>query len=182
MYSGSQMSASQEADEVADRLREGLLQATLRHHRFLAVVDALGDVVYSEAFLKLAVRRYELLWLPLCAQHPELLEPDAIHGCPPLDVAWAMHCHMLNPKMCASCVTPSLHAIGKCRNGRAVFHCIVLSWQAAACIRPVGTACVLERGFNLSARLRIRTLVCNMSWTLQRMLCPCQLPSTHASA
>lgn len=42
--------------------------------------------------LKRAIYRYEKFWLHLAADHPDE------YLAPPLDIEWAWHCHMLNPR------------------------------------------------------------------------------------
>lgn len=57
---------------------------------FLARVDAQAEVLYNPDVLKLAVARYELLWLPLASQQEAMLVA-------PLDIAFIWHCHLLAP-------------------------------------------------------------------------------------
>jgi hypothetical protein len=63
--------------------------------QFLNQVDAYGEVLYNPEVLKLAVARYEHLWLPLAAQSETALVA-------PLDIAFVWHCHMLSPLRCAA--------------------------------------------------------------------------------
>ena len=66
------------------------------HLRFLRVVDAHADVLYDPRILRLAVARYEHLWLPLCAAQPK----STLRA--PLDIEFVWHCHLLNPVQCGS--------------------------------------------------------------------------------
>lgn len=67
---------------------------------FLRVVDAHADVLYDADVLRLAVARYTLLWLPLCAQAAERASGTYLR--PPLDIAFVWHCHVLNPTRCVA--------------------------------------------------------------------------------
>lgn len=49
--------------------------------------------VFADDLIARCLWRYEALWLPLCAKHPD--KPLV----PPLDVDWAWHCHTLCPHM-----------------------------------------------------------------------------------
>ncbi|ELU08152.1 hypothetical protein CAPTEDRAFT_208874 [Capitella teleta] len=67
-----------------------LIEAALRHLYFLQQFDQHPDL-YSAPVAMEAIRRYETIWLPLAATHPN----DNL--VPPLDIHWAWHCHMLSP-------------------------------------------------------------------------------------
>lgn len=60
---------------------------------FLTCVDRLGDVLYAPEVVKLSILRYEHLWLPVCQNALEALNP-------PLDIAFIQHCHLLSPTRC----------------------------------------------------------------------------------
>ncbi|CAH1238406.1 Hypp5584 [Branchiostoma lanceolatum] len=67
-----------------------LVGAAKKLLEFLHLVDRC-PVLYDEAIVLEAIRRYELFWLPLAAQHGgELLAA-------PLDIAWIWHVHLLAP-------------------------------------------------------------------------------------
>ena len=68
-----------------------LAQQAQYHLAFLKTVSNVPKL-HEDAFLCNAVRRYELLWLPLLAKHQQ----DDLQ--PPLDVHWVWHCHLLSPK------------------------------------------------------------------------------------
>ena len=56
-------------------------------------MDAASDLaLYSGRGMQLAIFRYETLWLPLLAKHPEEVDLAA-----PLDVAWVWLMHSLAP-------------------------------------------------------------------------------------
>lgn len=57
---------------------------------FLACVDSVGDLLYSPVLVRLSILRYEHLWLPVCQNALEALNP-------PLDIAFIQHCHLLSP-------------------------------------------------------------------------------------
>ena len=61
------------------------------HLAFLKTVSNVPKL-HEDAFLRNAARRYEVLWLPLLAKHPQ----DDLE--PPLDVHWVWHCHLLSPR------------------------------------------------------------------------------------
>jgi len=68
-----------------------LVEAALEHRQFLQLVDAYPSL-YAGPHVQNAVRRYELLWLPLLAQSSVTEDIAA-----PLDIAWVWHVHMLSP-------------------------------------------------------------------------------------
>lgn len=57
---------------------------------FLACVESVADVLYVPEVVRLSILRYEHLWLPVCQQSLEALNP-------PLDIAFIQHCHLLCP-------------------------------------------------------------------------------------
>jgi hypothetical protein len=63
---------------------------------FLRAVEECGDALYDAEVVRLAVARYEHLWLPLCKHAPIGTALDA-----PLDIACMQHCHLLSPTTCA---------------------------------------------------------------------------------
>ena len=92
------------AEAIKQRLLNTLPSRALQHLAFIRLVDAHAETLYDKDVMRLAVARYELLWLPLYRDHRQRASggvgsADAI--APPLDIAFAMHCHLLNPKMCA---------------------------------------------------------------------------------
>ena len=66
-----------------------LVQAAKNELAFLEEVAEYPNLC-SGPVVREAIRRYELLWLPLASRH--LLDSQA-----PLDVAWVWHVHMLAP-------------------------------------------------------------------------------------
>jgi hypothetical protein len=66
----------------------------IKELNFLACVDTVGDVLYSPSVVKLAILRYEHLWLPVLQHALEALNA-------PLDIAFIQHCHLLCPTRCA---------------------------------------------------------------------------------
>jgi hypothetical protein len=62
---------------------------------FLACVESMGDVLFAPSVVKLAILRYEHLWLPVLQHALEALNP-------PLDIALMQHCHLLSPTRCAT--------------------------------------------------------------------------------
>ena len=81
----------QALDAVANRVKGNVGN----HLSFLRHVDSHADVLYSPRVLRLAVARYEHLWLPLCAKKPMAARQA------PLDIEFMWHCHLLNPVRCA---------------------------------------------------------------------------------
>jgi hypothetical protein len=76
-----------------------LAARVLKELDFLSEVDELGDTLYHPTVIRLAVARYELLWLPLCKDatiHDQLT--------PPLDIAFVWHTHCLCPVRCEAYV------------------------------------------------------------------------------
>ena len=65
---------------------------------FLARVDSVGDVLYAPAVVKLSILRYQHLWLPVCQNALEALNP-------PLDIAFIQHCHLLAPSRCVQVIS-----------------------------------------------------------------------------
>lgn len=72
------------------RIDVDLLDAALAHRQFLKVVDE-HPCLYAGPHVQNAIRRYELLWLPLVAQ------TSAVDLAAPIDIAWVWHVHMLSP-------------------------------------------------------------------------------------
>ena len=92
------------AEAIKQRLLNTLPSRALQHLAFIRLVDAHADTLYDKNVVRLAVARYELLWLPLYRDHCQSASGSvgrAAAMAPPLDIAFAMHCHLLNPKMCA---------------------------------------------------------------------------------
>lgn len=89
-------------DTVADirRLLEPrkLQQRILEELEFLRAVEQHGNALHDEDVVRLAVARYEHLWLPLCRRAPLGTALDA-----PLDIAFMQHCHLLSPTKCVPC-------------------------------------------------------------------------------
>jgi hypothetical protein len=82
--------------DVEVMLRERNLPARVRKELdFLSEVDALGDTLYHPTVIRLAVARYELLWLPLFKD-----TTSNGHLNPPVDIAFAWHAHCLCPVRC----------------------------------------------------------------------------------
>ncbi len=67
-----------------------LVDAARKQLVFLREVDKHPDL-YSGELVRKAIRRYELFWLPLAAEH------SGKEIAPPLDVHWVWHVHMLAP-------------------------------------------------------------------------------------
>lgn len=67
-----------------------LLHDVPRMLAFLQQVDAHAEVLYNPHVLKLAVARYELMWLPMASQQEAVLVA-------PIDIAFIWHCHLLAP-------------------------------------------------------------------------------------
>ena len=86
-------------DSVAGLKR--LLEPRQLQHRvleeldFLRAVEEHGNALHDVDLVRLAVARYEYLWLPLCKQAPTDSPLDA-----PLDIAFMQHCHLLSPTKC----------------------------------------------------------------------------------
>ena len=82
-------------DSVADVKR--LLEPRRLHERviqeldFLRAVEEHGNALHDVDVVRLAVARYEHLWLPLCRQAPD----ESLDA--PLDIAFMQHCHLLSP-------------------------------------------------------------------------------------
>jgi hypothetical protein len=92
--------ANKSQRKVECKLRERNLAArVLKELDFLSEVDALGDTLYHPTVIRLAVARYELLWLPLLK---DTTSNDQLN--PPLDVAFAWHTHCLCPVRCEAYV------------------------------------------------------------------------------
>jgi hypothetical protein len=72
-----------------------LAARVLKELDFLSEVDALGDTLYHPTVIRLAVARYELLWLPL---FKDTTYNDYLN--PPIDIAFAWHTHCLSPVRC----------------------------------------------------------------------------------
>ncbi len=89
-----------------------LVWSARRHLRFLEQVNRHPNL-YEGNLVSEAIYRYEKLWLPLAAKHPNRLL------LPPLDIRWIWHVHMLSPlnyqKDCNS-VVGTLIATGYARN------------------------------------------------------------------
>lgn len=91
-------------------LRQELVQDAVLHLDFLSLIEAHGSVLYDREVLDLAAARYELLWLPLCRD--ALRDADSPANVrPPLDIAFVMHCHVLNPTRCAACTYSHLECM-----------------------------------------------------------------------
>ena len=71
-----------------------LIQAAKNELDFLALVDEHPNL-FSGPVVKNAIRRYELLWLPLISHHQRMCERTDLAA--PLDIAWVWHVHMLAP-------------------------------------------------------------------------------------
>jgi Glycine-rich domain-containing protein-like len=94
---GSSPSADQSRSTVSvtDVLRErDLSERAARALEFLRVVDQIGDILYHPDVVKLAVARYEHLWLPLCKS----LGAGALPRHVPIDVALVWHTHVVCPQ------------------------------------------------------------------------------------
>jgi hypothetical protein len=92
--------ANKSQSDVEGMLHERNLDArVLKELDFLSEVDALGDTLYHPTVIRLAVARYELLWLPLFKQ---TASNDQLS--PPLDIAFAWHTHCLCPVRCEAYV------------------------------------------------------------------------------
>lgn len=70
-----------------------LIEAARRQLVFLKKVDQYRPSLYNGPMVIEAIRRYEMLWLPLLA------EADQSHAelCGPIDVEWVWHVHLLAP-------------------------------------------------------------------------------------
>jgi hypothetical protein len=60
---------------------------------FLENIESLKSIFEGEIIEK-AIYRYEKLWLPYAIENEELVKNEL---CPPVDVMWIWHCHMLAP-------------------------------------------------------------------------------------
>ena len=69
-----------------------LVEASKRQLAFLTEVDQYKPHLYHGALVKNAIRRYEVMWLPLAASFSGKSRLVA-----PLDVHWIWHCHLLAP-------------------------------------------------------------------------------------
>lgn len=79
---------------VEPTLSVNLAPHTLRHHLdFLRTVSEMAHLSDPDV-INNAVRRYEQCWLPLAA---EAGTSSSESLCPPVDVHWIWHCHMLSP-------------------------------------------------------------------------------------
>jgi hypothetical protein len=94
--------ANKSQSDVKVMLRERNLAARVRKELdFLSEVDELGDTLYHPTIIRLAVARYELLWLPLWNHTTS----HALHQLnPPLDIAFVWHTHCLCPVRCEAYV------------------------------------------------------------------------------
>jgi hypothetical protein len=72
-----------------------LLKAAIYELDFLKEVDY-HQFLYDEHFVHAAVIRYEKLWLPFLADISKNVDTDTKY-CPPLDIHWVWHVHMLSP-------------------------------------------------------------------------------------
>ena len=75
-------------DPNSIKISVDLVYAAHRELAFLRKVDSY-PALYEGPVVKNALRRYELFWLPLAAEHDNLAAP--------LDIHWVWHCHMLAP-------------------------------------------------------------------------------------
>ena len=62
---------------------------------FLKEVDDVNQL-YERSSISRAIYRYEKFWLPLLAEISSSPETD-LTWCPPLDIQWVWHTHMLAP-------------------------------------------------------------------------------------
>lgn len=87
------------------RLDFDLVQAAKNVLDFLRQVDEYPADLYKGPFLKNAIRRYEVFWLPLAAKEGY----GSRFLAAPLDIAWVWHVHMLAPynyeQDCINCVS-----------------------------------------------------------------------------
>jgi hypothetical protein len=81
--------------------KRNLASRVLKELDFLSEVDELGDTLYHPTVIRLALARYELLWLPLLKQSTS---HDHHQLNPPLDIAFVWHTHCLCPVRCEACV------------------------------------------------------------------------------
>jgi hypothetical protein len=72
-----------------------LVELALNQLEFLEFVDK-SRVFYSEKVSSNAAYRYEKFWLPLYHKLTES-EENPVNLCPPDDIAWIWHCHLLSP-------------------------------------------------------------------------------------
>jgi hypothetical protein len=92
--------ANKSQSDVEGMLHERNLDArVLEELDFLREVDALGETLYHPTVIRLAVARYELLWLPL---FKDTTSNDDLN--PPIDIAFAWHTHCLCPVRCGAYV------------------------------------------------------------------------------
>jgi hypothetical protein len=99
--------ANKSQSDVARMLDERNLAARVFEELiFLGEVDALGDILYHPSVIRLAVARYELLWLPL---FKDAKSDDQL--LPPVDIAFAWHTHCLSPVRCGARVLPNANSV-----------------------------------------------------------------------
>ena len=55
-----------------------------------------AQIVQRQSWLKLVVCRYEKHWMPFLAEVSNSIETD-LNFCPPIDIHWVWHVHMLAP-------------------------------------------------------------------------------------
>ena len=55
-----------------------------------------AQIVQRQSWLKLVVCRYEKHWMPFLAEVSSSIETD-LNFCPPIDIHWVWHVHMLAP-------------------------------------------------------------------------------------
>lgn len=67
----------------------------LNHLEFLKLIDQL-KVFYTGKALNRAIYRYETLWIPFCISLDSAVSENRSEICPPMDIAWVWHCHILS--------------------------------------------------------------------------------------
>ncbi|RNA13511.1 glycine-rich domain-containing 2-like [Brachionus plicatilis] len=73
-----------------------LIEQTLKHLEFLKLIDD-AEIFYTGPTLDRAIYRYETVWIPFCIQIDSTIGQNRSEICPPLDIAWVWHCHLLSP-------------------------------------------------------------------------------------
>jgi hypothetical protein len=112
--------SSDPVERLKRELRAALPTWAREHLFFTRLVDAHAHVLYAPEVLKLAVARYQILWLPLCRFHLEGPTAGEPLTDPPLDIAFVWHCHVLCPLQCAPV---------------SLFECLVAACALVRCTR-----------------------------------------------
>ena len=68
-------------------------------YQIVPFTDDNRDLYYRDDFVAYSILRYEKYWLPFMGKMSKGMEED-LDYCPPLDIHWVWHVHMLGKDSC----------------------------------------------------------------------------------